>query len=77
MNFFASQCQVGKVQKLFKFCALFLPMISFFFYFDMVVFARESAVRFLMLFDGWELYFVCCIDWGELILWLVLVSNCC
>ena len=24
-----------------------------------------------MLFDGWELYFVCCFDQGEMILWLV------
>ena len=58
---------------LFKFCVLFLPMIGFFFYFDMVVLAGESAVRFLLLFDGWELYFVCCIDRGELILWLISV----
>ena len=33
---------------LFKLCSLLLPMIGFFFYFDMVVLAGESAVRFLV-----------------------------
>ena len=39
---------MGKVGKLFKFCVMFLLMIGFFFYFDMVVLAGASAVRFLV-----------------------------
>ena len=48
MHFFCNSVSSGKVGKLFKFCVLFLPMIGFFFYFDMVVLAGASAVRFLV-----------------------------
>ena len=46
---------------LFKFCVLCLPMIGFF-SFDKGLLAGESAVGFLVLFDGWEHYFLCCFD---------------